>query len=83
MLRKLGKWTLWGCGFGSLVAGGVIHMTQTDHAPLFWQHLPLFSAAFGLIGCVVIIVASKAIGHHWLQKKEDYYGRNEKGEQEE
>ncbi len=83
MPRKLGKWIFWGCGFGSLLAGGFIHMTQTGHAPLFWQRLPFFSAAYGLIGCLVIIVASKAIGHHWLQKKEDYYGRDEEAGQEE
>ena len=42
--------------------------------PHFWWHyIPLFDAAFGFIGCVVIILASKALGHFWVQKKEDYY----------
>jgi hypothetical protein len=42
--------------------------------PHFWWHyIPVFDAVFGFIGCVVIILASKALGHFWVQKKEDYY----------
>jgi hypothetical protein len=83
MDRKWRKWIFWGCGLGSLLAGGVVHMTHTDHASLFWQRVPFFSAAYGFIGCIVIILVSKALGHHWLQKREDYYGGDEKRAQEE
>jgi cytochrome bd-type quinol oxidase subunit 2 len=82
MERKWGKRVFWGVALGSVLAGGVIHTTYTYHAPLFWQRLPFFSAAYGFIGCIVIIIASKALGHHWLQKREDYYGREENGKQE-
>ncbi len=41
-----------------------------------WDHIPLFYAAFGFIGCVLIIVVSKALGKGFLQKREDYYDRN-------
>lgn len=38
-----------------------------------WQIIPGFYALFGLIACLFIIVASKALGHYWLQRDEDYY----------
>lgn len=43
------------------------------HAHFWWQKIPIFDAVFGFIGCIAIIVISKALGHGWLQKKEDYY----------
>jgi O-antigen/teichoic acid export membrane protein len=78
MERKWGKRVFWGCAIGSLLAGGVIPMASVSPGPFFWQRLPFFSAAYGFVGCIVIIVASKALGHHWLQKREDYYGQDEK-----
>jgi len=83
MERKWGKRVFWGCALVSLLAGGIIHMTSTYHGPFFWYRLPFFSAVYGFVGCIVIIVASKALGHHWLQKREDYYDQHEKGRQEE
>jgi hypothetical protein len=81
--RKWGKKVFWVCAIGSLLAGGVIHMTSTVHGPFIWQRFPFFSAAYGFLGCIVIIVASKALGHHWLQKREDYYSQDEEERQEE
>jgi hypothetical protein len=39
----------------------------------FWGTFPIFEAVFGFFGCLVIIFVSKALGHLFLQKKEDYY----------
>ncbi len=39
----------------------------------FWENLPVFEAAFGFFGCLVIILVSKALGHLFIQKREDYY----------
>jgi len=39
----------------------------------FWEKLPFFEAAFGFLGCLLIIFVSKALGHLFLQKREDYY----------
>jgi hypothetical protein len=33
----------------------------------------VFFAAYGFVGCVVIIFVSKAIGKYWVQKEEDYW----------
>lgn len=43
------------------------------HAAFVWDHIPGFSAAYGFISCVIIIIVSKFVGHLWLMKKEDYY----------
>ncbi len=44
-----------------------------EHPHFWWQKIPVFDAVFGFIGCIVIVLVSKWIGHGWLMKKEDYY----------
>ena len=39
----------------------------------FGDKIPGFWSLFGFISCVLIIVVSKWIGHHWLIRDEDYY----------
>lgn len=43
------------------------------HPAFFWDNIPGFGAVYGFVSCVLIILVSKAIGHAWLMKKEDYY----------
>jgi threonine/homoserine/homoserine lactone efflux protein len=43
------------------------------HAEHWWSVIPAFYAFFGFVGCVVIILFSKALGKWFLQKREDYY----------
>jgi drug/metabolite transporter (DMT)-like permease len=43
------------------------------HAHTSLEKLPLFWAAFGFLGCVLIILASKAFGKAGIMKREDYY----------
>jgi hypothetical protein len=50
---------------------GFIFRNPTPH--FWWQTIPIFDAVFGFIGCIVIILVSKWIGHKWLMKQEDYY----------
>lgn len=38
-----------------------------------WDKIPGFSAVYGFISCILIIVVSKALGKLWLSKPEDYY----------
>lgn len=44
-----------------------------DHAEFLWDKIPGWSAFYGFISCVLLIVVSKFVGHLWLMKKEDYY----------
>ncbi len=40
--------------------------TEAEHFPAFW-------AAFGFIGCALIIILSKWFGHAGIMQREDYY----------
>lgn len=44
-----------------------------ERVVFLWDKLPGFSAVYGLISCILIILVSKALGHKWLMKREDYY----------
>lgn len=46
---------------------------ERHHHVFFWEDIPGFSAAYGLISCVLIVVISKALGHYWLERSEEYY----------
>jgi len=67
----------YGCLFLSVVAGIWVHFSSHPEVHFFWEAFPAFSALYGFIGCVVIIIGSKAIGHYWLQKRENYYEKRE------
>lgn len=56
----------------ALLAVGDIFIHR-HHAVFFWDHIPAFMGAYGLLSTTLIIVISKFIGHVWLMKKEDYY----------
>ena len=53
-----------------LVLGFIVRPAEINHV---WEKLPIFEAAFGFFGCLLIIIVSKLIGYLFLQKKEDYY----------
>lgn len=43
------------------------------HSYFPWDDIPGFSAVYGFVSCVLIVVVSKALGHFWLERSEDYY----------
>ena len=43
------------------------------HGDHWWHLLPGFDLLYGFIGCVAIVMVSKAIGSAWLQRDEHYY----------
>ncbi len=58
----------------SIVIVSILGFIFPDHHPHFWwQKIPIFDVVFGFIGCIVIILVSKWIGHTWLMKPEEYY----------
>ena len=59
--------------FIGVLAGILVKLFLHPHAHFWWEEIPAFSAIYGFVGCVIIIIASKALGHLWLQKEEDYY----------
>ena len=46
-----------------------VFLRHEGHGP-WWHILPGFDLVFGLIGCVVLVLVSKAIGQIWLQRPE-------------
>ncbi|HJO88672.1 MAG: hypothetical protein QGF18_00380 [Alphaproteobacteria bacterium] len=49
-------------------------LAPREHVEFFWDAIPGWAALFGFISCVLIIVASKFLGHQGgLMKDEDYY----------
>lgn len=47
------------------------------HVDFPWLHVPAFFSIFGLLGCLLLVGFAKLIGHYWLQRREDYYDRND------
>ncbi len=46
---------------------------KEEHAHTAVERWPGFWSIFGFIGCVVIILVSKAFGHAGIMQREDYY----------
>lgn len=53
------------------VVSFIAELTQSPHH--WWEKVPGFYIFYGFIGCVAIIVISKALGKLFIQKNEDYY----------
>ena len=56
-----------------VISIGLGFIAVPHHPHFVWERIPGFDAVFGFVGCLIIIIASKWIGHTWLQKNEDYY----------
>ena len=50
-------------------------LVDKEHAHTEAEHVPGFWAAFGFIGCAVLILISKGFGHLGIMTREDYYDR--------
>jgi len=50
-------------------------IVDKEHAHTAAEHIPAFWAAFGLLGCLLLVIVSKAFGHLFVSRSEDYYDR--------
>jgi hypothetical protein len=48
-------------------------VVDKEHAHTSAEHWPAFWAVFGFVGCVILILASKAFGQAGIMQREDYY----------
>ncbi len=49
-------------------------LIHPEHEPHYiWEKIPVFEAIFGFVGCIVLIIFSKVLGHYFLEKQENYY----------
>jgi hypothetical protein len=61
-------------GLGLLVVYDAIpFFVDKEHAHTKIEHIPGFWSVFGLVGCILIILGSKAFGHAGIMTREDYY----------
>jgi hypothetical membrane protein len=69
-MKRIGKYVfIISIGLSMLV--GIFF--RPEHPHFWWEKIPVFDAIFGFLGCIVIVLGSKALGHHGIQKHEDYY----------
>lgn len=45
----------------------------TDDIHFIWEKIPLSSALIGFIGCLLLVVVTKKLIKHAIQRNEDYY----------
>ena len=48
-------------------------LIDKKHAHTAAEHLPAFWAVFGLVGCLLLVVVAKTLGHLGVSAREDYY----------
>jgi uncharacterized membrane protein YdcZ (DUF606 family) len=56
-----------------VIVDAIPALVDKHHAHTAIEKLPVFWAVFGFVGCVFIIIASKAFGKAGIMKREDYY----------
>lgn len=56
-----------------IVLDAIPAVVDKRHAHTAAEHFPGFWSAFGFLGCVLIVLASKAFGHAGIMRREDYY----------
>ncbi|MCD6145952.1 MAG: hypothetical protein J7J03_06085 [Methanosarcinales archaeon] len=61
----------------SCLLGIAIHFAppaeHVEHVPFVFEQIPIFSAIFGFIICILLGLGSKAYGHNVVMKEGDYY----------
>ncbi|HSF15325.1 MAG TPA: hypothetical protein VLK65_07215 [Vicinamibacteria bacterium] len=68
-----------------MVAASILVMTigleivfsHLAHPEFPWHRFPSFDFVYGVVGCAVIVLASKWLGHAFLQRDESYYEKDE------
>lgn len=68
-------WKWWIATGAFLIVSSALEMLspEASHSDLLWHRLPAFDFAYGLVGCALIVVASKRLGKWFLQRPESYY----------
>jgi hypothetical protein len=56
-----------------VVLDAVPALVDKEHVHTAAEHIPAFWAAFGLLGCLLLVVVSKLYGHLGVSTREDYY----------
>ena len=60
-------------GLALVILDAVAFFLHWKHVVFFWDYVPGFMSIFAYVSTIGIILFSKALGHAWLMKPEDYY----------
>jgi hypothetical protein len=60
-------------GVAAFVTIVVDLFARPPHGGPWWHLVPAFDLVYGFVGCVAIVVMSKALGKWWVQRSETYY----------
>jgi hypothetical protein len=81
-LRQFPAKMLWRVFYGVLVLSLILDVIllyfHIFHYHFSFQYIPQFFALFGLIGCILLILIAKGLGH-LIVTDEDYYERRSRG----
>lgn len=66
-------WIFFLVALAAFVAADHVLVGADGHGGFWWSPIPGFFSFFGFLGCVLLIVVGKALGHYWLQRREGYY----------
>ena len=75
IIEKLRTKTVKKLAYGILVLLVAADFIIRHEIHFFGDKIPGFWSLYGFISCVLIIVVSKWLGHHWLVRDEDYYDK--------
>ena len=56
-----------------IVLDALPFVVDKHHAHTAVEKFPAFWSVFGLVGCIILIIASKWFGHLGIMTREDYY----------
>ena len=56
-----------------VVAGAVPALVDKEPAHTAAEHVVAFWAAFGLLGCLLLVICAKVLGRLGVSTREDYY----------
>ena len=74
-LARMKRWFYAGLALIAVSEVVVPLLFSTDPAHFWFEDLPAWGSAYGLLSCVLIIEVSKLLGKLWLMRREDYYDR--------
>jgi phage-related holin len=56
-----------------VVLDAIPGIVDKKHAHTAMEHVPAFWTVFGLLGCLLLVIISKAFGRLGISTREDYY----------
>jgi hypothetical protein len=51
----------------------IIDFFVPKHGHYYWEDVPEFYAAYGLVACIVLVLTAKYILRRLVKRREDYY----------